>query len=56
MSYIIVFGTILLVCSLVIWRWIVGIDFMMENHPDYTGNDLFGEFDDNDKHQIGNGK
>jgi hypothetical protein len=28
---------------------------MKENHPDYTGNDLFGEFDENDKNQIGNG-
>jgi hypothetical protein len=30
-----------------------GIDDMNENHPDYKGNDLFGEFDEDDKNQIG---
>jgi hypothetical protein len=39
------------------WRWVVGIDYMQKNHPDYKGDDLFGSFDDdeeneNDKHQI----
>lgn len=23
--------------------WISGIDYMKENHPDYKGNDLFNE-------------
>jgi hypothetical protein len=35
------------------WMWIKGIDYMKENHPDYKGDDLFGEFDENDKNQIG---
>lgn len=35
------------------WMWVKGIDYMQENHPDYKGDDLFGEFDDNDKNQIG---
>jgi len=35
------------------WRWIKGIDYMKENHPDYKGDDLFGEFDEDDKNQIG---
>ena len=29
-----------------------GIDFMNENHPDYKGDDLFGDFDENDKDCI----
>ena len=35
------------------WMWVKGIDYMKENHPDYKGNDLFGEFDEDDKNQIG---
>ena len=23
--------------------WVSGIDYMKENHPDYKGEDLFGE-------------
>jgi hypothetical protein len=43
--------------SPVIVLWIIGIDYMQKNHPDYKGDDLFGSFDDdeeneNDKHQI----
>jgi hypothetical protein len=26
--------------------WVRGIDYMLNNHPDYKGNDLFGEFDE----------
>lgn len=29
--------------------WVRGIDFMQENHPDYKGDDLFGEFEEDDK-------
>jgi len=35
------------------WIWVKGIDYMKENHSDYKGNDLFGEFDEDDKNQIG---
>lgn len=35
------------------WMWVRGIDYMQENHPDYKGNDLFGDFDEEDKNQIG---
>ncbi len=56
MNYIIIFAITLLVCSLIVWRWVVGLDYMIKNHPNYKGDDLFGEFDDDDKHQIGNGK
>ena len=27
----------------VIVFWIIGIDYMERNHPDYKGDDLFGE-------------
>jgi len=29
--------------ALLSWRWVVGIDYMMKNHPDYKGEDLFDE-------------
>ena len=32
--------------------WVKGIDFMNENHPDYKGDDLFGDFDEDDKDCI----
>jgi hypothetical protein len=28
--------------------WVDGIDYMHKNHPDYTGDDLFGKFNDED--------
>jgi len=34
---------ILLISGLIAWRWVVGIDYMHKNHPDYKGDDLFGE-------------
>lgn len=34
---------ILLISGLVVWRWVIGMDYMHENHPDYKGEDLFGE-------------
>lgn len=27
--------------------WVNGIDYMHENHPDYNGEDLFNEEDEN---------
>lgn len=40
---LIILGVAIL-CSLV-WLWVGGIDYMRENHPDYKGEDLFGEGD-----------
>ena len=37
--------SIVLASALIAWRWVVGIDFMKENHPDYKGYDLFDEED-----------
>ena len=52
MEFLALFGIIVLLASPFIWLWIRGFDYMDKNHPDYTGNDLFG-LDDNDKNQIG---
>jgi hypothetical protein len=29
--------------ALLSWAWVRGIDYMNEKHPDYKGEDLFGE-------------
>ena len=52
MEFLALFGFIVLLASPFIWLWIRGFDYMDKNHPDYTGNDLFG-FDEDDKNQIG---
>jgi hypothetical protein len=52
MEFLILFGFIVLLASPFIWLWIRGFDHMGKNHPDYTGDDLFG-LDDDDKTQIG---
>ncbi len=44
----VVFGIMIIIVGLISWRWVEGIDYMQKNHPDYTGDDLFG-FDDNKK-------
>jgi len=56
-AQIIVFAIIFLSLAPIVILWIKGMELMKENHPDYTGDDLFGSFDDdeeneNDKHQI----
>jgi hypothetical protein len=43
---------VLIICVIIIWRWIEGIDFMSKNHPNYKGNDLF-KLDEDDINQIG---
>jgi uncharacterized membrane protein YphA (DoxX/SURF4 family) len=44
-----VYGIMLLVVIIIAVFWVRGIDNMMKNHPDYKGEDLFGDgfnFDD----------
>ena len=53
MEYLLVFGIMFVVVGLISWRWVVGIDYMQKNHPDYKGEDLFGDFDDEDKDYLG---
>ena len=31
--------------ALLSWAWVSGIDYMNKNHPDYKGEDLFGDDD-----------
>jgi hypothetical protein len=40
---LILFGIICLVFAPICWLWVSGLDDMQKNHPDYKGNDLFGE-------------
>lgn len=49
------FGIIILILAFtgtLAWLWAGGIDYMAKNHPDYKGEDLFGEFDKEDKDNI----
>jgi hypothetical protein len=32
--------------ALISWRWVIGIDYMKENHPDYKGEDFLDWGDD----------
>lgn len=47
MEQLIVILTILVVCSFISIIWVNGIDYMQKNHPDYRGEDLFGEDEKN---------
>jgi hypothetical protein len=41
----ITFGIIFIVLLPIALLWVNGIDYMQTNHPDYKGEDLFGEDD-----------
>jgi hypothetical protein len=41
-AQLIVFGVIFISLLPIVILWVKGIDYMQENHPDYTGDDLFG--------------
>jgi hypothetical protein len=40
---LVLFGIILVIFAPICWLWVRGLDDMQKNHPDYKGNDLFGE-------------
>jgi hypothetical protein len=46
----------LLILGIITWRWVVGIDYMMKNHPSYKAEDWLDWGNDseneNDKEQI----
>ena len=47
-----VYGIMFLVVVVIAIFWVRGIDNMMKNHPDYKGEDLFGDgfnFDDKEE-------
>jgi hypothetical protein len=55
MEYLLVFGIMFVVVGLISWRWVVGIDYMQKNHPDYKGEDFLdwgNENNEDDKNQI----
>jgi hypothetical protein len=56
MEHIPVFGIIFIVVAFISWRWVVGIDYMKKNHPDYKADDWLNWNNDseneNDKNQI----
>jgi hypothetical protein len=47
-----VYVLMVIVVAIISYFWVQGIDYMKENHPDYKGDDLFGEFNENDKDNI----
>ena len=47
-----VFLLMFVVIAFISYLWVRGIDYMQENYPDYKGQDLFGEFDEDDKDNI----
>jgi hypothetical protein len=47
-----VYVLMFVVVASISYLWVRGIDYMKENHPDYKGDDLFGDFDENDKDNI----
>ena len=53
MGILIGIGGSFIMAAIVALFWVRGIDYMKENHPDYKGGDLFGEFDDEDKDYLG---
>jgi hypothetical protein len=57
MEYVILFAVMAVVIGFIAWRWVVGIDYMQKNHPDYKGDDFLNwgsdkEENENDKNQI----
>lgn len=49
MATLIVILFIIFFLGLLSWAWVRGIDYMQKNHPDYKGEDLFGEDEDINK-------
>ncbi len=47
-----VYLLMVIVVGIISYLWVRGIDYMKENYPDYKGEDLFGEFDEDDKDNI----
>ena len=52
MGLVIGIGCSFILAAIVAILWVRGIDYMKENHPDYKGEDLFGEWDNKDHNDI----
>ncbi len=46
-----VFLLMFIIIAIISWRWVVAIDYMNKNHPDYKGED-FLNWDEDDKNEI----
>jgi hypothetical protein len=53
MGLLIGIGCSFVLAAIVSFFWVRGIDHMKENYPDYKGEDLLGEFDEEDEKHIG---
>ena len=51
MGYVIGIGFSIILAGVVSLLWVIGIDDMKENHPDYKGED-FLNWDEDDKNTI----
>jgi len=49
MEYFLIFGIMFIVIGFISWRWVVGIDYMQKNHPDYKGEDFLNWGDDKEE-------
>lgn len=45
MKAVILVGFVVALFIILVWQWVRGIDYMQKHHPDYKGEDLFGEED-----------
>ena len=43
------FGSLIIILISFVYHYVKSIDYMQENHPDYKGEDLFGEDEENNK-------
>lgn len=41
---IIIFGVSIVISGIIAWYWVRGITYMMDNHPDYKGEDFLDEY------------
>lgn len=40
MKIMLVVLLVIIVAGLVVWKWVNGIDYMIDNHSDYDGDDF----------------
>jgi hypothetical protein len=53
MGILIGIGCSVLLASFCAFFWVRSIDYMKENHPDYKGEEFFGNFEDEDTDYLG---
>jgi hypothetical protein len=53
MGILIGIGGSFILASIVAFFWVRGIDYMKENHPNYKGEEFFGNFEDEDTDYLG---